>query len=83
MPFESGKDKPSFDSYDLHSLKKNIAPENRPSQKESSIPSIFRYYVSFREGICCKFGGSNHLDDMLHSSNLTLLAGKLIKFKYR
>ena len=34
--------------------KTNIAPENRPSQKESSIPvfqpSIFRCYVSFREG---------------------------------
>ena len=34
--------------------KTNVAPENRPSQKETSIPifqpSIFRCYVSFREG---------------------------------
>ena len=31
----------------------NIAPENRPSQKETIVfqPSIFRDYVSFREGI--------------------------------
>ena len=29
----------------------NIAPRNRPSQKEIHLPSIFRGYVSFREGI--------------------------------
>ncbi len=28
----------------------NIAPENRPSQKRGLQPSIFRCYVSFREG---------------------------------
>ena len=32
--------------------KTNMAPENRPSQKEGIVfqPSIFRCYVSFREG---------------------------------
>ena len=30
----------------------NIAPENRPSQKEIAIPTIlFQSYVSFRKGI--------------------------------
>ena len=32
----------------------NIAPENRPSQKEPTVvfqPSMFRCHVSFREGI--------------------------------
>ena len=34
-------------------LKTNMEPENRPSQKETIVlqPSIFRCYVSFREGI--------------------------------
>ena len=34
----------------------NIAPQNRPSQKEISIPTIHFHvlcgYVSFREGMC-------------------------------
>ena len=35
----------------IHSLKTNIAPENRPFQKDTIVfqPSIFRCYVSFRE----------------------------------
>ncbi len=34
-----------------------FAPENRPSQKETIVfqPSIFRAYVSFREGNCLTF----------------------------
>ena len=28
----------------------NIAPENWPSQKETSLPTISRFYISFREG---------------------------------
>ena len=34
-----------------------MAPENRPSQKETIVfqPSIFRAYVSFREGNCLTF----------------------------
>ena len=37
----------------LHSPETNIAPENRPSQKETSIPTIHFQVrtVSFREGI--------------------------------
>ena len=34
----------------IHSLETNIAPENRPSQKETSPTIHFRCYVSFREG---------------------------------
>ncbi len=34
----------------------NMTPENRPSQKETIVfqPSIFRDYVSFREGRSCE-----------------------------
>ncbi len=36
----------------VHTLPEtNIASENRPSQKEIHLPSIFRGFVSFREGI--------------------------------
>jgi len=36
----------------------NVAPENRPSQKETIVfqPSIFRCYVGFREGRSYKVG---------------------------
>ena len=46
--------------FGVPSLKLTIfSPENRPSQKERIVfqPSIFRGYVSFREGIYVKFLG--------------------------
>ena len=53
------------DRIQIHSLKLTAnAPENRPSEKETIVfqPSIFRCYVSFREGN----HGSNYciLDDL-------------------
>ena len=40
----------SYNTWDITLPETNIAPENRPSQKEISIPTIhFQVYVSFRE----------------------------------
>ncbi len=64
--------------YKLGSLKKswdkkstlpktNMSPENGPSQKETSLPTIhFRGYVSFREGInCCRNSVINRINSIL------------------
>ena len=57
----------------------NIAPENRPSQKESSIPTIHFQVraVSFREGstfirqVTCSYGSSERFATAVPSSRLT------------
>ena len=55
----------------MHESKTNIAPENRPSQKEIVFhPSIFRCYVSFREGnpfVVFLFFKSFHLSFFPHA----------------
>ena len=60
---------PSFECQPVHSLKLTAnAPENRPSQKETSIPTIHFQVrtVSFREGHTLS----------VHGSSLTMIWGK-------